>query len=97
MSKIDLNNNKRNNIIKNKRLDDIFGEIINIEKINNSKYIYNIYIKDEKGNIYKTLINTRYIGDISLKEKIIIKGVAIKFHNIYKLISYRIKYKNIVI
>ncbi|MBM7560390.1 hypothetical protein [Marinitoga litoralis] len=76
----------------NKKLDLIKGIVEKIEIINNSKYLRNIYIKDDENRLYKTIINTRYTGDLKINDNIIIEGVAIKFLEYYKLISYKIYY-----
>ncbi|GAB6189717.1 hypothetical protein JCM30566_14580 [Marinitoga arctica] len=80
------------NSTKNKKLDIITGIIEKIEKVNNSKYLFYIYIKDGFNNIYKTMLNSRHTGVLSPKQKITIEGVAIKFEKYYKVISYKIFY-----
>ncbi|WP_129407829.1 hypothetical protein [Marinitoga lauensis] len=90
-----MNKNFSKNYNKSKKeLDEVFGKIEKIEAINNSKYLRNVYIKDKKGYLYKTLINIRHIGNLALNQEICVKGVAIKINNIYKLISYKIEYNN---
>ncbi|SHE82873.1 hypothetical protein SAMN02745164_01219 [Marinitoga hydrogenitolerans DSM 16785] len=71
----------------------INGKIIKIEKRKNSKYLYNIFIKDQKNNIYKTIINTRFFNTLNLNENISILGKTVKFGSIYKLLSRKIIYK----
>ncbi|KAF2956870.1 hypothetical protein [Marinitoga sp. 38H-ov] len=88
-------NNLENNITLskyNKKLEVITGSIEKIEDINNSKYMKYVYVKDDCNNIYKTMINIRHTGNLNIKNKITIEGVAIKFFDYYKLISYKIYY-----
>lgn len=75
-----------------KKLDIITGIIEKVEKINNSKYLFHVYIKDKFNNIYKTMVNSRHTGLLIPNKEIIVEGISIRFKDYYKLISYKIIY-----
>ncbi|WGS64892.1 hypothetical protein [Marinitoga aeolica] len=77
---------------KSKKLDVIIGVIEKVEKINNSKYLFHVYIKDKFNNIYKTMVNSRHTGLLIPNKEITVEGISIKFKDYYKLISYKITY-----